>query len=222
MEKVWAGGNWNLNLGVFHISRWIADFNPYNLVLKHSQVWIRLYGLAQEYWHRQNLLEIARGVGIPLQIDRATLNQVYGHYARILVEIDMSQTPPESIRVEREGFGFFVDVYYENLPAFCSHCQSVGHDAIHCRVVKEAGAKAGANLASEIKAKNVVYHRPKKPETVTNMQVNNEGTGNDGIGNDSSTNVSNTHVLKSHDLSTEEEEEVNQFAGLIEINDVIN
>ncbi|KAK9285615.1 hypothetical protein L1049_024811 [Liquidambar formosana] len=81
MRKVWAGGNWNLNSGIFQISHWIADFNPHTQVQRHSQVWIRIYGLPQEYWHRQNLLEIARGAGIPLQIDRATLNQIFGLYA---------------------------------------------------------------------------------------------------------------------------------------------
>ncbi|KAK9279866.1 hypothetical protein L1049_013549 [Liquidambar formosana] len=161
MRKVWAGGNWNLNPGLFRISRWIADFNPHNQVQRHSQVWIRIFGLPQEYWHHQNPLEIARGAGLPLQIDRATLNQIYGLYARILVEIDMSQPLPESIR-SKKVLVFFVDVYYENLPSFCSQYQSIGHKVAHCKLVKDSGIKSSPSLPNNAKAKYAMSYRPKK------------------------------------------------------------
>jgi hypothetical protein len=36
------------------------------------------------------------------------------------------------IIVEREGFSFTVEVVYERLPDFCSHCQTLVHDVINC------------------------------------------------------------------------------------------
>lgn len=56
-----------------------------------------MYSLSQEYW------------------DRATRDGLFGHYARILVEVDLSDIPT-SILVEREGYSFSIGIHYENLP----------------------------------------------------------------------------------------------------------
>jgi hypothetical protein len=52
-------------------------------------VWIRLFHLPQEYWLPQTMLEIANGVGTPLLIDGATKKTDFGHYACMLVVIDI-------------------------------------------------------------------------------------------------------------------------------------
>ncbi|MCI15801.1 defensin-like protein, partial [Trifolium medium] len=43
----------------------------------------------QEYWRPRTLFEIAGGVGTPLTLDAATKNRSFGHYARILVDVDL-------------------------------------------------------------------------------------------------------------------------------------
>ncbi|KAK9280313.1 hypothetical protein L1049_014001 [Liquidambar formosana] len=148
-------------LGGYRSTRISKMVQNYVQIHSLSQVWIRIYGLSQEYWSKQNLMEIARGVGIPCQIDRATLSQFFGHYARILVELNLTQPLPECIRVEHEGHGFFVDVRYENLPPKCSHCNVFGHDLGYCRFVKHVGVH---------KDDTVVGEKPKavyKPQTST-------------------------------------------------------
>ena len=35
--------------------------------------------------------------------------------------------------MEREGFAFPIEVDYEWLPDFCSHCQILGHSVVNCR-----------------------------------------------------------------------------------------
>lgn len=37
------------------------------------------------------------------------------------------------IVVEREGFAFLVEVVYERMPDFCTHCQNIGHHVSVCR-----------------------------------------------------------------------------------------
>jgi len=44
------------------------------------------------------------------------------HYARILVDIDLSKIAYDEIIVERDGFSFKVEVQYERRPFFCHHC----------------------------------------------------------------------------------------------------
>jgi len=61
-------------------------------------------------------------------IDNATLKRLFGHYARILVDMDFSRKIFHEIVVEREGYAFPVAVAYEWMPDFCFHCQNIGHD----------------------------------------------------------------------------------------------
>jgi hypothetical protein len=88
--------------------------------------------LPQEYWMERTIREIASVVGTPLDIDNATTKRLFGHYARVLVDIDFSKIFHE-IMAEREGCAFGVEVAYEWLPDFCAHCQRLGHDVTNCR-----------------------------------------------------------------------------------------
>ncbi|XP_068312484.1 uncharacterized protein [Pyrus communis] len=137
MRRVWGGGTCTLQFGLFRLSQWQPDFKP-RVVLPqtHAQVWIKIYGLSQEYWHPRILMEIACGVGTPLQLDHATREKLYGYYARILVDVDLSADLPSSIMVEREQHGFSVDIIYENLPSTCGNCGAIGHYTNKCRHLK--------------------------------------------------------------------------------------
>lgn len=69
--------------------------------------------------------DIARGIGIPLKIDKATRNGEFGHYAKVLVKIDVYGKPIGNLMIERVGKNFFIEVAYENLYVFCSTCSSI-------------------------------------------------------------------------------------------------
>jgi len=88
--------------------------------------------LPQEYWMEQTLREIAGAVGTPLVLDNATLKRLFGLYARILVNIDFSKRIFHEIIVEREGASYPVEVVYERIPDFRSHCHTLGHDVTNC------------------------------------------------------------------------------------------
>ena len=75
-------------------------------------------------------MEIARGVGTPLQLDRVTKEREFGYFARILVDVDIASDLPNTLMVERESHCFPVEVMYENL---CSNCGVVGHNSDCCR-----------------------------------------------------------------------------------------
>jgi len=77
--------------------------------------------------------EIAGALGTPLIIDNATQNCVFGHYAQVLVDMDLSRQIFHEIMVEREGFSFIAEVGYEWLPEFCSHCKNISHSVANCR-----------------------------------------------------------------------------------------
>ncbi|MCI33137.1 NBS resistance protein, partial [Trifolium medium] len=100
-RKAWSLGTCNLKPGLLRLSKWEPDFNPHTQRQTHVQSWIRIYELPQEYWRPRTLFEIAGGVGTPLMLDEATKNRSFGHYARVLVDIDLSKRVFEAILVER-------------------------------------------------------------------------------------------------------------------------
>jgi len=79
-------------------------------------------------------MEIAAAIGTPLIIDVATQKRTFGHYVRVLVDIDFSRRLFYEIMVEREVYEFPVEVEYEWLLEFCTHCQILGHSVHSCQM----------------------------------------------------------------------------------------
>lgn len=131
MRRVRSTGSWNLNPSILKLFAWSKDFSPSIQQQATTQVWIRILGLSQEYWRPKILFAIASGVGTPICTDNITcksmLERSFGHYARVLIDLNLNEELCHRILVERKGYAFFVDVEYENLPDFCSYCKCTGH-----------------------------------------------------------------------------------------------
>jgi len=133
MRSVWSKGTLNLKPGLLRLFEWSKDFSARTQHQTHAQVWIRLLELPQEYWMDRTLKEIASAIGTPLLIDAATQNRVFGHYARVLVDMDLSKNIFNEVMIERTDFSFSIEITYERLPAFCTHCGNIGHHISSCR-----------------------------------------------------------------------------------------
>jgi hypothetical protein len=116
MRLVWSSGTINLKPGLMRLTKWTNDFNTSTPRQTHAQIWIRLMELPQEYWRQRTLFEIASAIGTPLSLDESTINRTFGHYARVLVDMDLSRLVFDEVMVEREGFTFKIQVVYEWLP----------------------------------------------------------------------------------------------------------
>jgi len=121
----------------------------------------------------RTLREIACAVGTSLIIDNATTKRLYGHYARILVDMDFSRKLFHEITVEREGFTFNVEVAYEWLPDFCTHCQNIGHNVSACRWLYPR-KDSNANKETIAQGKKLV---PTKKHTRVPIKENPAGVG---------------------------------------------
>ncbi|KEH19239.1 DUF4283 domain protein [Medicago truncatula] len=107
-NRTWTAGTVSLQPGLLRLSQWTKDFNHNAQTQTHASLWIKLVVLPQEYWRERTLKEIASAVGTPISIDGPTRNRAFGHYALILVDIDLSKRVYDEILVEREGFAFNV------------------------------------------------------------------------------------------------------------------
>ena len=114
VKRVRSIASWNLNPGILKRFSWIKDFSPNVQNNSSAEVWVRLYGLAQEYWRPKNLSSIASSVGTPIRTDSACskpmIERTFGQYARVLVDMDVTQDLRYKVLVERKGYAFFVDL----------------------------------------------------------------------------------------------------------------
>jgi len=58
----------------------VHDFCPG--AQKQSNVWV---------WREKILFEITCVVYMPITLDEPTINRVFGHYARLLIDVDLSK-----------------------------------------------------------------------------------------------------------------------------------
>lgn len=123
----------NLKPGLLRLSQWTKDFSHASQKQTRASIWVRLLELPQEYWREITLKEIASAVGTPIDIDGLTHNRSFGHYAQILVDIDLSKRAYDEILVECEGYAFKVEVQYERRSLFCHHCFTIGHNVTTCK-----------------------------------------------------------------------------------------
>jgi hypothetical protein len=136
VRRVRSIPSWNLNPGILKFFAWTKDFNPRSQHNTSAQVWVKIFGLSQEYWHKNILFTIAGSLGTPICIDAVTAKpmheRTFGQFARVLIDIDLLQPLRYNLLVERKGFAFFVDLEYEHVPDFCSECKMIGHSIDNC------------------------------------------------------------------------------------------
>ena len=160
LSAVRSIGSWNLSSGFLQTFAWTADFNPHTVQQTVAQTWIRLHGLAREYWRPVILFEIAGALGTRLALDEVTKKRIFGHYARVLIEIDITSDMHERILVERKDFDFYVDVEYEKLPSFCDSCKIIGHSFKNCKYQIPSIVQAVKTTASNVKNVDTVSKTP--------------------------------------------------------------
>ncbi|KAF3452087.1 hypothetical protein FNV43_RR08183 [Rhamnella rubrinervis] len=93
---------------------------------------------------RMILTDLVRGIGIPLKIDNITLSGNFGHFARVLVDIDLSGFVPDKLLLEITDDCIKVNLFFKSFPNFCTACHSVGHSVTKCKsVIGKASSKIG-------------------------------------------------------------------------------
>ncbi|GAU22700.1 hypothetical protein TSUD_138230 [Trifolium subterraneum] len=162
VRRVRSIPSWNLNPGMLKLFAWTKDFNPKMQHNTSVQVWVRIYGLGQEYWQKSILFTIASSLGTPICIDSVTAKpmheRTFGQFARVLVDIDLLQPLRYKLLVERKGFAFFVELDYEHIPEFCSSCKIIGHNVDNCkRWAKEEELKTDKD--NNVKKKQIAEPR---------------------------------------------------------------
>ncbi|XP_057791147.1 uncharacterized protein LOC131008277 [Salvia miltiorrhiza] len=152
---------WNLRSGTLRLREWVRNFDPYKEISSLCQVWMRIYYLPVEYWTKEIISSIARSAGVPIKVDGATAHGEVGHYARVLVEVDLAPPLPESASVDCHDRSIYVEFGFEQLPAFCTKCKITRHNLDKCkkRYDKEANNDTvGGNKRTETVGAEVILN----------------------------------------------------------------
>ncbi|XP_057770815.1 uncharacterized protein LOC130990607 [Salvia miltiorrhiza] len=132
-KKVKANSSIQLSAGHVRFREWTRYFDPYKEVSSLAQIWVRVYYLPVELWTPVIIAGIGRALGHPLRIDNASAIGHVGHFARILVEIDMALPILNSMYVDDGDNSFYIEFSFESMPLFCSRCKLTGHSTDKCR-----------------------------------------------------------------------------------------
>lgn len=113
------------------VNAWEAGFNFEKEIMKVIPLWVQLPNLPLNCWRMNSLSRIGSILGTPLFADECTTNQNRISYARMLVEIDVTQPLKYQIQIEGEK-GQVVEqkVLYDWVPPFCSKCQAADHNCL--------------------------------------------------------------------------------------------
>jgi hypothetical protein len=76
---------------------WKPDFSLKRDLLRTLPIWVKLPQLPLHLWGIQSLSKIGSAIGKPLVTDECTAHKLRVSYARMLVEIDVTQDLPQDI-----------------------------------------------------------------------------------------------------------------------------
>ncbi|RYR05702.1 hypothetical protein Ahy_B06g085537 [Arachis hypogaea] len=126
-------GPWKILDYYLSVRMWKPDFNPMNTSIDNIAAWIRLPGLAIEYYCRPILEKIGNIVGRTIKVDTNTAKITREKFARLCVEVDLQQ--PLVSQYQINGQTHVVE--YEGIHLVCFRCGRVGHDKAKCKEGKQ-------------------------------------------------------------------------------------
>ncbi|XP_062103162.1 uncharacterized protein LOC133814183 [Humulus lupulus] len=128
-----------LEAGVVHFDRkpvilrlWSTELDTMRLV-KSIPVWVRLPGLRLQYWGFKCLSALVSTIGKPMLVDKVTKDRSMVKFARVLMEVEISDDVPKTISFLNERGQLMEHLLeYEWLPTQCQGCKILGHSEANC------------------------------------------------------------------------------------------
>ncbi|XP_060202998.1 uncharacterized protein LOC132631441 [Lycium barbarum] len=117
-EKVLDAGPYTFHNKPFVIQKWTIDFQFDPDCLTTIPLWVIFPGLPVGYWSIEALSKVASAIGRPRYTDTFTAKMEKIAYARILVDVDVSQPLRESIELQTPQDLLHQTVDYDWKPKF--------------------------------------------------------------------------------------------------------
>jgi len=131
-EGPWFWGNARL-----FITPWFSSFNPSSIVVSKMPVWVRLHNLPLHFWLPKVFEAMGNAIGKYVKQDVERIARSIHTFARICVEVDLSQGLSDSIILIHNNTQWKQPLDYENMAFRCRGCQQTGHLVINVLNLKE-------------------------------------------------------------------------------------
>lgn len=137
-EKALTEGPWFWGSAGLFVTPWFPEFDPNTMVVSRMPVWVRLHNLPMHFWRFTSLSAIGNTLGRMLKIDTERHLKRIFTFARICVEVDLSQGLPESIILNFNNTQWKQPLDYENTAFRCRGCQQTGHLFNACKSLNKS------------------------------------------------------------------------------------
>lgn len=116
---------WFVNGLNFVVTNWAPFFDPYHTAITKVDQWVRIPRLPWEFWDLDCLKELLRHVGKVVRVDQNTLLRLKGKFARVCVNLDITEPLPGSITITTRDLSMRVPIIYEWLHEVCPLCGGI-------------------------------------------------------------------------------------------------
>ena len=117
---------------------------------------------------------IGNSIGRHLGVARDTMEGSMAVYARICVEMDLSQPLPAEMEIELVGLSWIQQLDYEALPFRCRVCHKYGHLARFCPNNMNAKMEAPSGMTNLPKEDKATLKKDSN-STIQGQEVQREG-----------------------------------------------
>ena len=125
--------------GIYYFDRkpfvakpWNEEMEINTVKIFSLPVWVQLPGLYIKYWGggADSLSKIGSMLGIPIKMDRYTVEKSMLRYARLLIDINLGDDSPNYIEFANDKDVLVRQpITYEWKPIQCTPCKMYGHTA---------------------------------------------------------------------------------------------
>ncbi|XP_062103916.1 uncharacterized protein LOC133815044 [Humulus lupulus] len=169
------------------IRPWTTDLSAIRLI-RSVPLWVHLHDLGLQYWGSKCISALVSKIGKPLLVDKFTRERSRVQFARVLVEMEITDNPPCSLQfINEHGQIIEQGIEYEWLPTKCKTCSGFRHSMADCRKDhKTVWVEKAACLKAEI-----LLEQPKASEKLTEGELGEEigGTKGEDISNQGTRDV---------------------------------
>ena len=129
MESLLMKGRYTYRGMPMILKEWRKGFNLKKDLMRTIPIWVKFPLLPLHLWGKSDLSKLASAIGIPFVTDECTASKLRVSYARVLIEVDITQKLVEEISIkDKEGNTVIQGIEYEWRPKFYDKCQAVGHN----------------------------------------------------------------------------------------------
>ncbi|XP_058775096.1 uncharacterized protein LOC131649347 [Vicia villosa] len=140
-----ANGPWFIYDHYLTVKDWRPNFQPNTYSIDEVAVWVRISGLPIEYYDPRALTVFGNRIGRTIKLDKTTIKQERGKYARICVTVNLAK----SLLAMFDINGSCYKIEYEGLHLLCLNYGRYGHYKEGCMHNVNTVAARGSRAEGE-------------------------------------------------------------------------